>query len=180
MHPTFDLIGLAGAVTGQALVVRRALPVVRAVISISLVWDTLFWLGLALFIFSMNTQERSIPRIPSWAIGLGLVLLLLFAASAVGALRLLRVGRRAPRRLWLPVLILAVAQVVVLASGLSLSHFVRSGQMWTTTIWRRSLYELLLPEVFAYYPNLGLSAFVAAGSAVAVAIGRPLSVRVLE
>lgn len=135
----------------------------------------LIWLGLSAFGFTMIFQGEG--TYTSYRQSLIVLMDLFLALGCWAMVAALGVLRRAsvPRGTSGAILVCVAAQLAVLLSGLSLAHYVRSGEAWIDSTWRQLLADTGLVELFAYYPWLGGAALVA-GSVVTVL----MLVRLLE
>jgi len=134
----------------------------------------LVWLGLSLFGFAMIFQGEG-----NYSPGRQLLIVLMDGFLVLGCCAMaasLRVlwAPQARRRLPLTILAVVGAQLAVLLWALSLAHFVRSGEAWHTSSWRRLLSDTGLVELFAYYPWIGGTAIAAALMVVALMLVRLL------
>ncbi len=134
----------------------------------------LVWLGLSLFGFAMIFQGEG-----SYSPGRQLLIALMDVFLVAGCWAMaasLRVLWTPPARRRLPLAILAIvgAQLAVLLWALSLAHYVRSGEAWGNSAWRRLLSDMGLVELFAYYPWIGGTAIAAALVVVALMLVRLL------
>ena len=132
----------------------------------------LVWLGLAVFGFAMIFQGEG-----SYSPGRQLLIALMDVFLIVGCWAMaasLRVLWTPPARRRLPpaILVIVSAQLAVLLWALSLAHFVRSGEAWVNSSWRRLLSDMGLVELFAYYPWIGGTAMAAALMVVALMLVR--------
>ncbi len=173
----FDSIGEAvgGASSQPALRGGPARVAMRALLSVLLVWGSLFWIGLSLFLLMVNASgDRSDPMVPGLLIALGVLVFLLCALSTAAGLRLLWAQGRPSRGLCAGVLLVTLVALAMLVSALVIAASL-SAEKWTDSIWGQFLWELALTELFDYYPWLGASALAATGSAAAVALARLLA-----
>jgi hypothetical protein len=140
-------------------------------ISLLLAWGIALWLGLGAGVLFTFGEEGGKPGDSLLRIVCGELFLCLGVASMVIAFRLLW-ALRTPRALCAAALVIGLAQVAVLASALSLSHFVRSGLAWRTSTWRRLLDDFRLAELWAYYGWLGVTALAVGAVVVVVTLVR--------
>jgi hypothetical protein len=165
-------------VTTSAEVVRSLR---RLLVSVPLCGAIVAWFGFSGFgFFAIFQGEGTYSGSRQLLIAAGDLFLLLGLATMVVALWLWSSGRRTPRLAWAAVLSVVLAQLAFLASALSLAHFVRSGETWVNSAWRRLLSDLGLVELFAYYGWVGAMALAVAVAVAVVATVQLFSKRTLR
>ncbi len=147
------------------------LQVLRLAVSALLGCGVALWFGLAFLSYAAFSEEGIGPSDSVSRLLLGELVLLLGLLGMVIALRLLWMAK-ASRLLAGAILAVGLLQAAIFASALSLSHFVRSGLAWQTSAWRRLLHDLLLVELFAYYPWVGVLAFAVIAAVVGVGVAK--------